>query len=106
MFSWNLLQRPFYVLAPMEDVTDTVGRRVVASCGKPDVFISEFTSSDGLFSPGWSNVAHRLQFTEEERPLVAQIWGNKPELYFQAGRKLKELGFDGIDINMGCPVEK
>ncbi|MCB0328115.1 MAG: tRNA-dihydrouridine synthase [Bdellovibrionales bacterium] len=90
----------------MEDVTDTVFRRLVASCGAPDVFVSEFTSTDGMFSPGWSNVVHRLKFTEGESPLVAQIWGNKPELYQKAASRIRELGFHGIDINMGCPVEK
>lgn len=90
----------------MEDVTDTVFRRLVADCGRPDVFVSEFTSTDGMFSPGWSNVVHRLKYTEGERPLVAQIWGKDPERYRLAAAKIKELGFNGIDINMGCPVEK
>src|SRR5690606_16430831 len=94
------------VLAPMEDVTDSVFRRIVAACGRPDVFVSEFTSTDGMFSKGWSNVVHRLHFLEEERPLVAQIWGNQPELYRRAAERVRELGFDGLDINMGCPVDK
>ncbi|MCI5066779.1 tRNA-dihydrouridine synthase [bacterium] len=106
MFSWAKLPKSFTVLAPMEDVTDSAFRRLVASCGAPDLFVSEFTSTDGMFSPGYSNVVHRLKYAPGEHPLIAQIWGNSPEKYFKAGAKLRELGFDGVDINMGCPVEK
>jgi tRNA-dihydrouridine synthase len=90
----------------MEDVTDTVFRRIVARCGPPDVFFTEFTSTDGLCSAGHEAVAHRLLYTAEERPIVAQIWGTKPELHYQAAREIAARGFDGIDINMGCPVKK
>lgn len=90
----------------MEDVTDTVFRRIVARCGRPDVFFTEFTNTDGMCSEGRDAVIHRLQFTEEERPIVAQIWGNNPEHYLRACRDLRSMGFDGIDINMGCPVRK
>jgi nifR3 family TIM-barrel protein len=89
----------------MEDVTDTVFRRIVASCGRPDVFFTEFTSVDGLFSEGYNYVAKRLKYTDKEYPLIAQIWGAKPENYYKAGKLLREMGFDGIDINMGCPVK-
>lgn len=102
---WQDLKKPFLVLAPMEDVTDTVFRRIVATCGRPDVFFTEFTSVDGLFSKGYDYVAKRLKYTEGERPLIAQIWGAKPENYYKAGKLLSEMGFDGIDINMGCPVK-
>lgn len=87
----------------MEDVTDTVFRRIVASCARPDVFFTEFTSVDGLFSRGRDAVIHRFDFTESERPVVAQIWGNSPELFFKAAQLIAEMKFDGIDINMGCP---
>ncbi len=90
----------------MEDVTDTVFRRIVARCGPPGVFFTEFTSTDGLCSPGRDKVAHRLRFTEEERPIVAQIWGTNPEHHYRAARQIVAMGFDGIDINMGCPVKK
>ena len=103
---WLKLPKPIAVLAPMEDVTDTVFRRLIGSCGRPDVFFTEFTSTDGMFSPGRDAVIKRLEFTQEERPLVAQIWGNNPELYFKAGKDIAEMGFDGLDINMGCPVAK
>lgn len=103
---WKRLPRPIKILAPMEDVTDTVFRRIVASYGRPDLFFTEFTSADGLFSPGRDEVIRRLQFTQEERPIIAQIWGNKPENYRKAAIFCRDLGFDGMDINMGCPVPK
>ena len=103
---WQQLQKPFTVLAPMEEVTDTVFRRVVAQCGRPDVFFSEFTSVEGLCSQGREAVVRRLHFTAEERPLVAQVWGLEPRNFFESARLIKQLGFDGIDINMGCPVPK
>jgi tRNA-dihydrouridine synthase len=103
---WSALPKPFTVLAPMEDVTDSAFRQFIAFCGRPDVFFTEFTSTDGLCSAGYDAVSHRLKFTEIETPLVAQIWGNNPENYFKAVTKLKEMGFAGIDINMGCPVDK
>lgn len=103
---WQELPRPIMILAPMEDVTDTVFRRIVASCGRPDVYFTEFTSVDGLFSQGHDQVAKRLKYTEEERPLVAQIWGTKPENFYKAAQELVEMGFDGIDLNMGCPEKR
>ncbi len=103
---WHNLEKPFTVLAPMEDVTDTVFRRIIADCGRPDIFVTEFTSADGLCSEGRLAVSKRLLYTEVERPLVAQIWGNNPSNYYKAAKMLKEQGFNGIDINMGCPVQK
>ena len=90
----------------MEDVTDTIFRRLVAGWGRPDVFVTEFASAEGMFSAGASKVLPRLVYTEEERPLVAQIWGRSPESMYRAAVFLRERGFDGIDLNMGCPVEK
>lgn len=103
---WHKLPRPFSVLAPMEDVTDTVFRQIVMGCGRPDLFFTEFTSADGMFSAGRDKVIHRLDFDISEKPLIAQIWGNKPENYYSAARDIAALGFDGLDINMGCPVSK
>lgn len=103
---WKDLAKPFFVLAPMEDVTDTVFRRIVKSCGEPDVYYTEFTSTDGFLSEGVNSVKHRLDYTEEERPIVAQIWGLNPEKYYKTAKILAEKNFDGIDINMGCPVHK
>lgn len=90
----------------MEDVTDTVFRQIVISCGRPDVFFTEFTNTDGLLSKGREKVIKRFQYTRDERPLIAQIWGNVPEHYYEVAKQIGELGFDGIDINMGCPVNK
>ncbi|HVP17432.1 MAG TPA: tRNA-dihydrouridine synthase [Spirochaetia bacterium] len=103
---WGSLGRPFSVLAPMEDVTDTVFRRIVREAGAPDVLVTEFTSADGLCSVARSRVIGRLRFTEEERPLIAQIWGTHPENFRRVAAEVREMGFDGVDINMGCPVRK
>lgn len=102
---WKDLPKPFFVQAPMDDVTDTVFRRIIAKAGAPDVYFTEFTNTDGMTSKGRKHVEHRLLYTEGERPLVAQIWGNKPENYTKTVEILKEMKFDGIDINMGCPVK-
>ncbi len=101
---WHELTKPIFILAPMEDVTDTVLRQVIARCGKPAVFFTEFTSVEGMFSKGELIVAQRLRYTEAERPIVAQIWGTRPENFCQAAQKLIDMGFDGIDLNMGCPA--
>ncbi len=101
---WNELQKPIFILAPMDDVTDTVLRQVIARYGKPAVFFTEFTNVEGMFSKGERHVIQRLRYTEAERPLVAQIWGTRPENFFKAAKKLIDMGFDGIDLNMGCPA--
>jgi nifR3 family TIM-barrel protein len=106
MTIYSKLPKPFLSLAPMEDVTDSVFRQIIAECGAPDLFYTEFTSVDGLFSKGRNAVIKRLQFCNKEKPIIAQIWGKIPENYYKAGELLKEMGFDGIDINMGCPVRK
>lgn len=102
---WRDLPRPFFVLAPMEDVTDVVFRQVVSQAGRPDVFFTEFTNSDSYCHPeGMKSVRGRLIFTEDEQPMVAHIWGDNPEYFRQMSIGMAELGFKGIDINMGCPV--
>lgn len=103
---WNDLKKPILIQAPMEDVTDTVFRQIITKCGKPDVFFTEFTNVEGLCSPGREKVGKRLKFTEAERPIVAQIWGNNPENYLETAKLIKDMGFDGIDINMGCPEKR
>ncbi len=100
---WQSITKPILALAPMEDVTDTVFRRIVARCARPDVFFTEFTSVEGLNSQGRDEVIHRFDYTEEERPIIAQVWGNTAALFFKAAKLIADLGFDGIDINMGCP---
>lgn len=99
------LPKPFFVLAPMDDVTDTVFRRMVAECARPDLFFTEFVNVDGLQSPGRPRLMHKLQHTDIEQPLIAQIWGKTPENYYKTAQELVEMGFTGIDINMGCPAK-
>jgi tRNA-dihydrouridine synthase len=102
---WAELPKPFFILAPMEDVTDVVFRHVVKKAGAPDVFFTEFTNSDSYCHPdGKESVRGRLVFTEDEQPMVAHIWGDKPEFFREMSLGLAEMGFKGIDLNMGCPV--
>ncbi len=101
---WNDLPKPFYILAPMEAVTDVVFRHVVASAAKPDIFFTEFTNAASYCSPkGAHSTRGRLAFTADEHPMVAQIWGNQPAHFAQMSKGLAEMGYKGIDINMGCP---
>lgn len=103
---WNNLPKPFFILAPMEAVTDVVFRHVIAKAGAPDVFFTEFTATASYFSEkGRASTRGRLAFTEDEQPMVAQIWGNTPEHFEFMAKDLKEQGFSGIDINMGCPTK-
>lgn len=97
------LPRPFFVLAPMDDVTDMVFRRIIADCARPDLFFTEFVNVDGLQSIGRPRLVKRIQFTEPEQPLIAQIWGKDPENFRKTAAELVEMGFAGIDLNMGCP---
>lgn len=102
---WADLPKPFFVLAPMEDVTDAVFRQVVAEAGRPDVFFTEFTNSESYCHPeGLKSVRGRLMFTEDEQPIVAHIWGDNPENFRKMSIGMAEMGFKGIDLNMGCPV--
>lgn len=102
---WRELPRPFFVLAPMEDVTDVVFRHVVSEAGTPDVFFTEFTNTESYCHPeGVHSVRGRLTFTEDEQPIVAHIWGDKPEHFREMSIGMAEMGFKGIDLNMGCPV--
>ena len=101
---WDNLPKPFFVLAPMADVTDAAFRRVICTYGKPDVTWTEFVSADGLVSPeGREALAIDLLYTEAERPIVAQLFSSNPTKMREASKFVAELGFDGIDINMGCP---
>src|SRR5699024_10968164 len=100
---WRDLPRPFFILAPMEDVTDVVFRHVISEAAKPDVFFTEFTNTESYCHPeGTFSVRGRLTFTEDEQPIVAHIWGDKPEYFEQMSIGMAKEGFRGIDINMGC----
>lgn len=111
MSFWKSLPKPFFVLAPMADVTDPAYRRLIAEYQAPDVSWTEFVSADGLYhlrekanKPDNENPLMRdLKYTEAERPILAQLFSSKPEMMAYASNLCKELGFDGIDINMGCP---
>ncbi|MCI0597749.1 tRNA-dihydrouridine synthase [Candidatus Parcubacteria bacterium] len=108
---WDTLPKPFFVLAPLADVTDPAYRALIAECGKPDVTYTEFVSADGLFHmrekkgiPDEENPLVRdLQYTEGERPILAQFFTSNPETMEYAARYALLHGFDGVDINMGCP---
>lgn len=102
---WSELPRPFFILAPMEDVTDIVFRHVVIEAARPDVFFTEFTNTESFCHPeGIHSVRGRLTFSEDEQPIVAHIWGDKPDHFREMSIGMAEMGFKGIDLNMGCPV--
>lgn len=95
---------PFFSLAPMEAVTDVVFRHVVTKAAHPDVYYTEFTNSSSFASPkGINSTRGRLTFTPDEQPIIAQIWGSRPADIKFMSEKLPELGYQAIDINMGCP---
>jgi tRNA-dihydrouridine synthase len=106
VFNLADLPRPFFALAPMDDVTDTVFRQIIASCAKPNLYFSEFSNVDCLQSKGRSHLLHKLKFLPLEQPIFAQVWGKNPENYFKTVKELAKMGFAGIDINMGCPEKK
>ena len=112
---WHTLPKPLFVQAPMEDVTDAAFRALIARYSSPDiprVMFTEFTSADGLVlapEEGKEKLLKKLLYSEVERPIVAQLFTAVPERMEAAARLVADLGFDGIDINMGCPdraVEK
>ncbi|ATY58151.1 tRNA-dihydrouridine synthase [Staphylococcus argenteus] len=89
----------------MEDVTDIVFRHVVSEAARPDVFFTEFTNTESFCHPeGIHSVRGRLTFSDDEQPMVAHIWGDKPEQFRETSIQLAKMGFKGIDLNMGCPV--
>lgn len=101
---WQKLKKPFFSLAPMYDVTDEAFRQMFVRYGKPDVIYTEFVSADGLVSAlGREKVSRELYFKKNEHPIVAQIFGSKPENIYEATKIIANLGFDGVEINMGCP---
>ncbi|MFA6355116.1 MAG: tRNA-dihydrouridine synthase [Candidatus Paceibacterota bacterium] len=106
---WEKLPKPFFCLAPMADVTDAAFRSMFAKYGKPDVIWTEFVSADGLVSGGREILKYDLLYSEKERPIVVQLFSSNPNKMREAACYVSKLGFDGIDINMGCPdksVEK
>ncbi len=104
---WQKLasKSPFFVLAPMDDVTDTVFRQIVAKYAPADLMMTEFANADGYCSPGRHAIMNRLKYVPAEQPLIAQIWGIKPQNYHDMAKDLVGMGFAGVDINMGCPIK-
>lgn len=100
------MSQPFFVLAPMDDVTDTVFRRIVSDCAAPDLTMTEFVNVDGLTSIGRAKLMPKLNTAQDTIPVIAQIWGKRPENFKIIAREIANgtiRGFVGIDINMGCP---
>lgn len=89
----------------MDDVTDTTFRRIVQMCAPADLYMTEFANADGLQSPGRKAVIKKLRFYESEQPLIAQIWGAKPDNFEVTAKEAMGMGFAGVDLNMGCPVK-
>lgn len=106
MSFWKELKtkkQPFFAVAPMADVTDAAFRALITKHGKPDVMWTEFVSANGLMSGGREVLSRDLQYGDAERPIVAQLFSADPINMEGAAKLAAELGFDGVDINMGCP---
>jgi tRNA-dihydrouridine synthase len=100
------MSKPFFILAPMDDVTDTVFRRIVHDCAPADYYVTEFVNVDGLCSPGRLKLMPKLGTINDKGKVFAQIWGKIPENFEQIAREISEgtiPGFSGIDLNFGCP---
>lgn len=101
---WSQFKKGFTCLAPMEGVTDIAFRQVIARAARPDIFFTEFTNVNSYSSEkGRPNALERLRFEPSEQPIVAQIWGKNPEMFKETVEAVKNLGFQAVDINMGCP---
>ena len=104
--------RPATVLAPMAGITDTAFRRFILRMGGCGLLMTEFTSSDGIvhdskLKAGRTKFSARyLAFQPEERPITAQLFGSDPQTIADAARMIEDLGFDIVDLNLGCPVKK
>ena len=102
---WQNIPRPIIGLSPMDGVTDPSFRFVTAKHGRPDVILTEFVNiQSAIYAP--ELMLKDLTYAEVERPVVAQIYGRTPELFYKVAHIVGELGFDGLDINMGCPARK
>ncbi len=100
---WHQQKTPLFILAPMEAVTDIVFRKVVDRAARPDMYFTEFTNATGWVNAGDIAVGGRLDKSDDEQPIIAQLWGGVPEDMAALAKHCKTLGYDGIDINMGCP---
>jgi tRNA-dihydrouridine synthase len=103
---WDNLTKPCFILAPMDEVTDTVFRQIVASCAAPDLFFTEFINVDAMQSKGRDRTLSRLRLdSDKEHPIIAQIWGLTPDNFYKSAKDIAEMGYDGIDLNFGCPAK-
>lgn len=100
---WTTLKKPIFCLAPMFGATDSAFRQLLSEIGKPDLMFTEFINVQAIFSPDIKTVTQLLTYTSQEQPLIAQIWGLDPELFEAAADLMVDAGFQGIDINFGCP---
>lgn len=101
---WQTLKKPLVGLAPMDGVTDLPFRQIQKKYGQPDIMFTEFVSVEGLCHKACILLDHLL-YDEQQRPIIAQIFGKTPEYFRQVAILVCQLGFDGIDINMGCPAK-
>src|SRR6476661_3952971 len=101
----NLTIRPATVLAPMAGVTDTLFRRVIRGLGGCGLLMTEFTSSEGITRSAKKTLRY-LYFQEDEHPIAAQLFGANPQVMADAARMVEDLGYDAVDINLGCPAKK
>ncbi|MET0503448.1 MAG: tRNA-dihydrouridine synthase [Candidatus Binatia bacterium] len=102
---WQKIAKPIIGLSPMDGVTDASFRFITAKHGGPDVILTEFVNVETAFHAP-DTLIRDLSYTDIERPVVAQIYGHTPELFYKVAHIVCELGFDGLDINMGCPAKK
>lgn len=101
---WQNRERPIIGLAPMDGITDAPFRFISAKYGHPFLHITEFTSAEGICA-GAVKTLRAFLYDENERPVIAQVFGSSPESYYKTAFVIAELGFDGLDINMGCPAK-
>src|SRR5690349_22218139 len=97
---------PATVLAPMAGVTDTVFRRFIRNLGGCGLIMTEFTSADGVLRGKDKKAKRYLHFYEDEHPISAQLFGSNPQVMADAARMVEDLGFDLVDLNLGCPAKK
>lgn len=116
MKRYSISRQPFFLLAPMDDVTDVVFRRIIESCAAPDFYMTEFVNVDGLQSPGRPKLLKKLRSAPEETNLIVQLWGKNPDNFYKTAAEIangtftRELGLSGthyvgVDLNMGCPAK-
>ncbi|MFH0942864.1 MAG: tRNA-dihydrouridine synthase, partial [Candidatus Beckwithbacteria bacterium] len=100
---WQTLPKPIFCLAPMFGATDSAFRQLLCKIGKPDLMFTEFINVQAIYSPEIKSLINLLSYSKSEQPLICQLWGLDPEMFEVAADLVYRLGFQGIDINLGCP---